>query len=697
MSNLSTRPTRSRASNQLVAGTKFKSVEASEIKTSNSGLNQTFLDGWVEPVVPPQRPSYVDAGIERHGVVQNMAPLGSRPSLRTLKAAALLEGANSSVRPLGLRKTEIINSPIPVGSVMKLNSSPSPTSNKLEIGPGALRDIKIPDQTVDQTGTLSQTNPDYKSPKGSSAPSRGSRHLNHPMHEHKQVSYLVDISTSDPETARRESSQSSVVPPATGQDGLPLINLAQTDRVVELAVQNAVDRKRWPTAYALRTLYDDNRGDISFVRLLEAVYYKYATEKDLDEFERLLKPKKQEGKNQRTGEIYFNSDGSESGTRRPIFSAIEALNPPAPAYVTPYNSLPAYESTPSNADLPKLGCKSPTITDTSITQSSSPESRHTRKKPRTNNYTRSECIKTRNNTRANSTGLKSPFQVSEGEFKSKSRSCSTSSSSSLSSVDMNLISEVSVSPKGSISNHGLARLGLFGSQPVFVSPYASANNFKVAASSADSEARNRAKITIIPPKPGPKIHTFAVAPSSNNTMETRSKVASLPPVGKQSSSSASILSEPQNSELVSNNIIQKINSKSEITMPSYDVNDEHSKKRRKAKEFTNNSTIANVTESFERMSSRLPPILKETGAVLEGEGLITAAACPPARRPQKIRLNHNTRYKNVFDSESNSPTEASFRTDLASLPLPSRAGTPLNNARQVNKNKTGTGLRVKSS
>jgi hypothetical protein len=102
--------------------------------------------------------------------------------------------------------------------------------------------------------------------------------------------------------------------------GLRLININLTDKVVEAAFQEAIDFQRWPTAYALRTLYDDHRTNPRIVRLIEAIYNNCATEENKIEFRSIMKYKKKKGKKHRTGENYFNGDLIEPAPRT-IFSA----------------------------------------------------------------------------------------------------------------------------------------------------------------------------------------------------------------------------------------------------------------------------------------------------------------------------------------------------------------------------------------
>ncbi|KAI0997182.1 hypothetical protein K3495_g11004 [Podosphaera aphanis] len=682
MSNMSTRPTRSRISSPYKGHSKKKTTENINAKQHSTERDQKLLDGWIEPVVPPPRPSYADAGIERHGVVQNMAPLGSRPSLKVLKAAALLESAEGFPRPMSTRKAGTSKPTFTVEPAMTkssncltLESLPSQKASEAQKENSPLL------KSIEGTSSLPQS--PRKSISSSTTSSQCASKFNSTS---QQSPRSLDANVTESAIPRQEFSLSPVVPPATGPDGLPLINLAQTDRVVELAVQDAVDRKRWPTAYALRTLYDDNRGDISFIRLLEAVYYRYATEKDLDEFERLLKPKKHEGRKNRTAEFYFHGDGSDTASRRPIYSAIKALNPPAPAYVTPYTSLTTNKLKSSPTDPPESKGASPSAMNLIKTQPPEPE--HVHKKPRKNYNQSNEIIELNNAFSTNVSGAISPPQVDGEEIQqSKSRSNSISSSSSLSSVDVSLIGEVTVLSARPASNHGLARLGLSGSQPVFVSPYASANNFKEAASSANSEARSRVKSISAPPKSGPKIHTFTVAPSTTNPVSSKSQTISTAALDQVPD-----ISTTQLNPIISN---QKRSAKFDSSAPPYDSNDERSTKRRKAKELTNNSTISKVSESFERESSQLLMVSQKSEKALEILDINPSNS--PIKRPPKIRLNHNISQKLAYGSDRSSPTELGFHPELGLSSLPPHCGTPSKINRSTRIGKIGTGLRTKTS
>ncbi|KAI1116048.1 hypothetical protein F5Y14DRAFT_449540 [Nemania sp. NC0429] len=79
----------------------------------------------------------------------------------------------------------------------------------------------------------------------------------------------------------------------------------RADKVVELAVEEALRHFRYPTAWALRLLYDEHSGDPHFVSMIEDVYYQRATPKTIRKFRRLIYEKKKEGKEDNKGCYYF--------------------------------------------------------------------------------------------------------------------------------------------------------------------------------------------------------------------------------------------------------------------------------------------------------------------------------------------------------------------------------------------------------
>ncbi|KAK2935904.1 Zinc finger, PHD-type [Fusarium oxysporum f. sp. vasinfectum] len=78
-----------------------------------------------------------------------------------------------------------------------------------------------------------------------------------------------------------------------------------TDKVVEAAVDEALKHYRYPTAWALRTLYDERSSDPRFVAMIEEVFTQTADEATMQKFSREMQKKKREGKKDNQGCYYF--------------------------------------------------------------------------------------------------------------------------------------------------------------------------------------------------------------------------------------------------------------------------------------------------------------------------------------------------------------------------------------------------------
>ncbi|CAK7204927.1 hypothetical protein SEUCBS139899_007689 [Sporothrix eucalyptigena] len=90
------------------------------------------------------------------------------------------------------------------------------------------------------------------------------------------------------------------------------VNREVTDRVVDIAVDEALRHYRYPTAWALRTLYDEQAGDQTFLTMVEDVFQQTADRDTLNTFVRMVHEKKKEGKKENKGCNYFNQQNADS-------------------------------------------------------------------------------------------------------------------------------------------------------------------------------------------------------------------------------------------------------------------------------------------------------------------------------------------------------------------------------------------------
>ena len=612
-------------------------------------------------------------------MVANMAPLGTRPSAKVLKASTRPEPLETITRSSTRRAGQSA-----VSTPSETISTPEPQINivrRRSLSAKADSAEQAPQTPVQQQPQTPQT------PQGSARKSIPRPSTSTAGQQQGQGVFALQHSPL-PLSATRHSMSFAPPPSQFGPNGEYRVDLEMTDRVVESAVQEALDNRRWPTAYALRTLYDDHRLNPRMVRLIDTIYNGRADDNQLQEFKNVMKHKKKEGKKDRTGEYYFNGDGSD-----PL---------PGPSQFTPtHTRTPSFSGGPlggpATGALSSVNASSATAS-ISASASASPqkEGEHVSKKHKSNRF---PSLSMERNEDA--TGhVKSPqkhhhhhrhhHQNGSGRTQGRNRSASNTSSSSLSSVDEHIInSSYRTSPAGgprahppSRSAHAETHPGArFATRPISATKESGPKTYTfptVTAASASSSSINNA----------PTSPASTIAPASD-VMAPAALLALAPPTqGSQGKGKK----DP-----------------TKVTSGRWDEDDPAVRMKRRAREVTDRSIP--VLESFERHQlQHRRPRRRGRGRGSESGSPERENSAPPSvatGKRQTLRLLHNsgkrTRQSSHtanYESDSHSsPTLLSFQPDLAPGSLSeSRAGTPSAQGRPGRKPKTGTGgLRVKTS
>lgn len=727
------RATRSRYSSPFLPAPNNAGTEAlNTIADAAAEQPRTSSENWVEPPLPAPRPSFADHGIERHGVVANMAPLGTRPSMKVMKAAIRPEGGSDAGRSAGgkrtgasvtpfeamtpepttipPRRTSISSKtddfeqaspitpqqPSPQKSAQKtpvvdvslgqgvfaLSASPLPTTMTTNSYPSTAADVAADamDATTDATDAASDgaTEPDVTTPFAPDS------NMDRPV-----------FTPSTPATAFFPLPAQYSTPLRLGEDGHPLTDLAKTDVVVEEAVQMAIDNKRWPTAWALRELYDAVRTtDAKVVRIIEAVYNHRASPTQMAEFRRLMKVKKKEGKKDRRGEIYYDPVDPLPTSR---FSTLNtALSYDNPLSRPGTGGRSASDIQARTASIPHLSTSPLKEYDIA----------HIAKKQKQSHFVSPYPPMPMNGLNgiygsgASAAANAKPEtpHLNGGSLTNsliRGRSESESSSSSLSSVDEQIIDSAEF-PSPARHRGGSSGVGRNNRSDNTSARY-SAPTDALAPHSLNSQPPPISA----PKQNGPKTFTFATvaAPSSSsftsinhhNSRSAHSKSATnaeMAPIALVNPTSA--LGKPAKF------ISYKAKNLDKVRARAHDESDQATRLKRSAREITNTST--ETLESFERYQPPPPAApLIDVDTASEGDFVDVA----PSRRPAKIRLlnKRTTRPRSNYDSEEfSSPTRLGFQLDIppGSAPV-SRAGTPSTLNRPTRKAKPGSGLRVKTS
>ncbi|KXJ94703.1 hypothetical protein Micbo1qcDRAFT_45860 [Microdochium bolleyi] len=315
---------------------------ASQGKGSVTREQRNFMRSWLEPPVR-NKPSFQDSGLIRSGVLENMAPLGTLPKANILKKTASGKIIPSSPSPgcdeeivaseaaPATRKTTFKVMPysqsVALATIEASSASPSRSSSvpPLEMEteqsqpqPPLSRPNHIPlviDDGADEDYVPKKT----KKPRKSAAKQilKAAEEEPEPA-TNGTAEAAVTRRQSTRRKTRHQSSPSPPQPavfraPSSTRDREPE-DKDMADKVVELAVEEALDYNRYPTAFAIRLLYDDYQNDPHFVAMIEDIAHQRADIETLQEFTRLIKEKKKDGARNGNAYDYFvpPSDGSRA-------------------------------------------------------------------------------------------------------------------------------------------------------------------------------------------------------------------------------------------------------------------------------------------------------------------------------------------------------------------------------------------------
>ncbi|KAK2050787.1 PHD-finger domain-containing protein [Colletotrichum somersetense] len=295
----STRATRSRFSSphqQANGGT-----EPAKKLSGPSEASRTFMQKWLEPTVQ-SKPSFEEAGLVRYGVTENMAPLGALPKAPATKKPGL-DGAGP-VRKIILKSSSASSAAATAASAAAAAAAASaPPAKRSETPPPSLPSPPPAVQKQTRKSLLAcgldedEGDEDY-TPKAAVEKGLGRRAS--ASHSRKSLS-RSSVSRRASSSVRQAAPSSDAVQPSESKPE----NKDIVEKAVEVAIEEALRHYRYPTAWALRTLYDENSSNQAFLSMLEDVFHQTADEDTLDEFSRLIEDKKREGKKDNQACYYF--------------------------------------------------------------------------------------------------------------------------------------------------------------------------------------------------------------------------------------------------------------------------------------------------------------------------------------------------------------------------------------------------------
>jgi hypothetical protein len=243
------------------------------------------MERWLEPSIQ-SKPSFEEAGLARHGVLENMAPLGSLPKAKKNGGDNVTAGMRKVVHKASAAAAAAAAAE--VAKKAKKGADESGTDTNESLG---RRQASAP-PAGRRSGAAKGTDDDEDyNPKGNQR-RRNARRASIP-----NAKVTNDVSEQEVPTAhksKRSPSVSKVLASTTRR--LKTEDTVATQKVIDVAVEEALKHYRYPTAWALRTLYDEKAGDDEFESMITDVFTQAADEETLNEFARQVEEKKREGK-----------------------------------------------------------------------------------------------------------------------------------------------------------------------------------------------------------------------------------------------------------------------------------------------------------------------------------------------------------------------------------------------------------------
>ncbi|KAK4123164.1 hypothetical protein N657DRAFT_574135 [Parathielavia appendiculata] len=342
------RTTRSRYSSPMAptngAPDSSSSSSSSRAQGNGSGTNgvegqKTFMQRWLEPPVQVKA-SYQEAGLVRQpgGVFENMAPLGTLPKVGLFKKTAPPPAAAPERAP-----TRIIIKTKPAAY-----STPVPAPPPAPVAAPEEDETEADETEEDDDGmTEEQIEEDLGEENQAWPASRGGHKARTTAAAQRSRRSIISGDTDDEEWApgassqkgktRRNSSRASTRPPQQPAASViagtrPADKKEFIDKVVEAAVDEALTHFRYPTAWALRTLYDENSSNQEFLTMMTKVFLQTANADELEEFARLIHAKKKEGKKSHKARSHFA-----------LLASTNSRSTPHPPKRAPYGNLVKFD------------------------------------------------------------------------------------------------------------------------------------------------------------------------------------------------------------------------------------------------------------------------------------------------------------------------------------------------------------------
>lgn len=251
--------------------------------------HQSSLDAWVEPAPQNLGPSFEEHGFARHGVLENMAPLGVPPSTKVKQKARGIGETAVRRATFGRKSNAFVGEE--EGTTPETTPAPELDREDSERQDEDEMQTAFPDEEEDEDDDYMPTKKKQKTAHGLKTPVRGKSATQGKASAHGKTPVKNGFG----------KSPSAFVSPVTQGPGLHDLDQATQQRI-QIAVNDAVSRsnklERRNVGQALQQMLKGSREDPKLARSLDGVIHQKETAEDWGVFRKFIKQAKKEIKRQ---------------------------------------------------------------------------------------------------------------------------------------------------------------------------------------------------------------------------------------------------------------------------------------------------------------------------------------------------------------------------------------------------------------
>lgn len=256
------------------------------------GKRQSLLTEWAEPIPQTLAPSFEEHGFARHGVLENMAPLGVPPSAKMKQRTRAM--GETAARNAALSKGNAALFSDDIGSTPEVTPAPELEPDDSERQEEEEMQVDFPLQDEEEDDDYEPTKPTKKKAKMSKTPVRGKTPVQSktPVQGKTPVKGVMSKSTSVSASPAVQAVQHGQLPPPANDESAQRIHTAVNDAILRA---NRSDRRQ--IGIALKEMWEESKINVKIADIMDAVIHNDCTNEQWHGFRTFIKASRKRQRN----------------------------------------------------------------------------------------------------------------------------------------------------------------------------------------------------------------------------------------------------------------------------------------------------------------------------------------------------------------------------------------------------------------